>query len=303
MFDLPQGSIAKTRVFEFRRRSDKRERGRLRSGASTKLRRICRRRRRLIFLPAFLQKVVTKSQQASQRVSQLQNLPYASDPRLFHEKTATDKNLLSSPPLASSNPARHSSGIGIINSFDEVRTTFMFRWLVAIFCFFCLLISLAIVALSFRSMRVSDNYVYTRDRIYPHAFAPTHRIILQSRDRCLHVTYAAFLPDPKMFDQPHWIRVRTNFQSVSPFFSANRGPFYFYFQALIQNPQMHAWILTFPLWPLAVAMGMPWAIWVVVHRRRIQQYFIEKGLCLNCGYDLRATPNRCPECGTIPRPA
>lgn len=35
---------------------------------------------------------------------------------------------------------------------------------------------------------------------------------------------------------------------------------------------------------------------VAVYRRVPRK----KGYCQNCGYDMRATPNRCPECGTVP---
>jgi hypothetical protein len=59
------------------------------------------------------------------------------------------------------------------------------------------------------------------------------------------------------------------------------------------------WQLSAPMWAFVAMTLMLPMVWVIRWRRQRARAMI--GMCAVCGYDLRATPERCPECGAIPK--
>jgi hypothetical protein len=69
-----------------------------------------------------------------------------------------------------------------------------------------------------------------------------------------------------------------------------------------RSPPLPFWNVEVPYWLALLAFGwLPvWrlsgaAIRALIRRSRSRRY-----RCPSCNYDLRATPDRCPECGTVP---
>jgi hypothetical protein len=64
-------------------------------------------------------------------------------------------------------------------------------------------------------------------------------------------------------------------------------------------PPAPYWNARVPDWfPLALFAAYPAHRARRALRRRRERLLRERGVCLCCGYDLRATTGRCPECGT-----
>ena len=88
---------------------------------------------------------------------------------------------------------------------------------------------------------------------------------------------------------------------VSRWLACGRGRVgYYKSEVMIYGPTtapMRVTAFDAPLWTVAASAAVLPAAWLCP---RLSRDRAVRGLCPACGYDLRATPDRCPECGTIP---
>jgi hypothetical protein len=60
------------------------------------------------------------------------------------------------------------------------------------------------------------------------------------------------------------------------------------------------WNLRAPYWFVILIFAILPLVWALSAARHLRRANTSGAFCVECGYDLRATPERCPECGTVP---
>jgi hypothetical protein len=140
-------------------------------------------------------------------------------------------------------------------------------------CMLSVALLVAMVALTIRSVFIADEI---RIRAGRHSYVvgsfPMHvYLISQLKDESKRFSFEYSAEPPVSTDQRIW---------VLGFFLSRDDVAY----------------SEIPLWAL-LPVGAPLPVWWLVRTKRHRKR-LRAGLCVACGYDLRASTERCPECGT-----
>ena len=138
--------------------------------------------------------------------------------------------------------------------------------------------------------------VFTRHHLL--AFIPLQTSRVVGGISLLRGNVALFWEWPNQFfniDDPQPVLVCTWASPSSSFYAFPRGGFgvrWGQADAVDSGVQVSLWLIA-----AVFAVATAWSIRRVLRATRES---MPAGLCPSCGYDLRASPERCPECGAVP---
>jgi hypothetical protein len=161
------------------------------------------------------------------------------------------------------------------------------RWAFNIIAGVSLVLCAAMVVLWVRSYWVNDSFTRASSDGGRHAVAssPGHLVLMRQRlargSSSRINTPTGYRSSPAVRDnagalRPNWSFLGFRYTAIN------------FFGVVVFALEIPLWVLTLPtaLFPPALSY---------LRRRRKRH---RRGLCPNCSYDLRASPDRCPECGT-----
>lgn len=189
----------------------------------------------------------------------------------------------------------------------------MKRWMLNILAGLSLAVFLGTVVLWARAPFFLDEGIYTW-RFHGVHTAVVVGVAIQSRAGLLSIMpyagHGALRPGQRWSSETNWGRYWRSYPTSAPAwsFAVPAGPRAFQFKChtywstwsngTVSDYYTRGVWLGAPYW-FAALLSAILPVWRFGGwKRRRRRYRLAHGLCINCGYDLRATPVRCPECGT-----
>ena len=160
-----------------------------------------------------------------------------------------------------------------------------------------LLLCVAVLALWMRSMSTSDSWFCSGETSQHRVWVREGRIVWEritpSQVKPGYSHSAISVDDVSVSIAEDWLRADFGNQRPAAFDYSRRVRPGSLFIAPVSRT-----IAVFPVWAIAALCGAPAAMFVLSRLYRVSRRLRRRGTCVHCGYDLRATPARCPECGT-----